>query len=87
MSTVKPQRKYSVEELLRRSVASKVSPKMKAHLRRLHARNRGREPKRATAGTLATRKLLSIGLNREDSSELWEMYRDLFLERREVKVV
>ena len=83
---VKPQRTYSAEELLRRSIAPKVSPKMKAHLRRLHARNRGKEPKMATAGTLATRKLRAIGLKRDGSPRLWELYRDLFLQWREVEI-
>ncbi len=78
----KPQRVYSPEELLRRSIAPRVSPKMKAHLRRLHKSLKGKEPKYATAGTLATRKLKKIGLTREQSPRLWEMYRDLFLRRR-----
>lgn len=83
---IKPQRQYSAEELLRRSIAPKVSIKMQQHLRRLHARNKGKEPKLATAGTLATRKLRSIGLKRENAPRLWGMYRDLFLKWRDEKV-
>ncbi len=79
---VKPQRVMSTEELLRRSIGPKVSPKMKAHLRKLHASNRGKEPRRASAGSLATRKLRSLGLAREAAPRLWEMYRDLYLKWR-----
>ncbi len=82
MAVVKPQRKYSTEELLRRSIGPKVSAKMKAHLRRLHQSNKGKEPKKASAGSLATRKLRSMSLLRSDAPELWEMYRDLFLRRK-----
>jgi len=86
MGTVKPQRVLTAEEILRRSVAPRVSPKMKAHLRRLHASNKGKEPKLATAGTLATRKLSAIGLKRTDHPRLWELYRDLFLKWRKAEV-
>ncbi len=72
----------STEELLRRTVAPKASPKMKAHLRRLHASNKGKEPRMATAGTLATRKLKGLGLTREGAPELWLIYRDLYLKWR-----
>ena len=60
----------------------KTSPATQSHLERLHKSLRGKEPKAATAATLATRKLKAMGLARSQAPELWRHYKDLFLERR-----
>lgn len=60
------------------------SPATQAHLERLHRSLRGKEPKAATAATLATRKLKAMGLARSQAPKLWDQYRNLYFERRNI---
>jgi len=41
------------------------------------------EPKTATAGTLATKKLKAMGLSREEYNALWNYYKQLYYRRRQ----
>lgn len=58
----------SIENQIRQVVAAKSQ--------------RREEPKAATAATLATRKLKSMGLTRREHDTLWSYYRELYYQRR-----
>lgn len=74
--------KFTKKHRRNMSRSRKNSVKFQRHLRRLHRAMRGRKPKpEAIAGSSATRTLRRLGTTRQESPEMWERYRDMYLKQ------
>ena len=56
------------------SLASQTSPAAHAHRRRLHRSLRGKLPLKASAASLAVKRLRRMGLTRKQAPDLFEAY-------------